>query len=337
MGYEKPMKIFIPFKIEETGGTSIFAKKFKEGLEKKGHEVFFNFRKDYEVLFVIVQCNPLYLLHAKLHKKRIIQRLDGVYYWSVARWKYPLLNFPPKIVHKFFSDFTIYQSLYSKCCADKFLGKRKNEKYTIIFNGVDIRLFSPIGERIEKLKDNPEQKIFITVSKFRRSDQIMPIIKALEIYKNKYNENFKLLVIGDFSREITRIPQKYSHFTHLKFLGKIKNEDLPKYERSSDVFLMTHLNPPCPNNVIEAMASGLPICGVADGAMTEITTSRENSLLVESKGDAFWKRREYDHEKFAYNLDSIVKKLDFYSKNSREIAKESFSLDNMIDNYLKHF
>jgi glycosyltransferase involved in cell wall biosynthesis len=330
------MKIFMPFKIKDTGGTSTFAKKFKKGLEEKGHEVFFEFRKDYDILFVIIQCNPLYLFHAKLKKKRIIQRLDGVYYWSVAKWRYPLLNLAPKIIHKFFSDFTVYQSQYSKYCADKFLGKRKDEKYTIIYNGVDIDLFSPVGEKIENLRDNPDQKIFITVSKFRRKDQIIPIIEALKVYKN-ITSNFKLLIIGDFSREVTDIPEKFRQFTYLKFLGKIKNEYLPKYERMADVFLFTHLNPPCPNNIIEAMACGLPICGVTDGAMKEITTSGKNSLLIESDGDAFWKRRNYNCEKFAKNLDTIVKNKNFYSENSRRISEENFSLNEMVNNYLKLF
>ncbi|HLC94399.1 MAG TPA: glycosyltransferase family 4 protein [Patescibacteria group bacterium] len=331
------MKIFIPFTIKDTGGTSTFAKKFGKKLEERGHEVFFDFRKDYDILFVIVQCNPLYLLHAKMNKRKIIQRLDGVYYWSVAQWKYPLLNFPPRFIHKFFSDFTVYQSKYSKYCADKFLGKRKNEQYSIIYNGVDTTLFSPEGEKIDDIRDNPEQKVFITASKFRRYDQIIPIIKALEIYRDKYNKNFKLLIIGDFSREVEKIPAQFKKFTYLNFIGKIKNEDLPKYERSSDVFLMTHLNPPCPNNIIEAMACGLPICGVNDGAMREITVPEENSLLLKSEGDAFWKMREYDVSQFADNLDSITKNLNFYSTNSRKIAEKKFSLDDMTARYLTFF
>lgn len=331
------MKIFIPYTVRETGGSSSFAKKFKKGLEEKGHEAFFDFRKDYDILFVIIQCNPLYLLHAKLNHKKIIHRLDGLYYWSVATWKYPLLNLAPKLIHKFFSDFTVYQSIYSKYCADKFLGKRKDEKYSIIYNGIDTKLFSSEGEKIENLRDNPDQKIFITVSKFRRTDQIIPIIEALEIYRKKYNGNFKLLIIGDFSREITNLPNQFRNFTYLKFLGKIPNEDLPKYERSSDVFLMTHLNPPCPNNIIEAMSCGLPICGVADGAMSELTSLGKNSLLIEIKGDAFWKRRNYDIQKFAENLNIIIKNLDYFSTHSRKIAKEKFSLDDMIFNYTKLF
>lgn len=332
------MKIFAPmFRIRETGGTSTFVRKLKAGLEKIGHEVFFDFRKDYDALLVVVQCNPLYLLHAKIHKRKIIHRLDGTFYWSTAKWKYPILNFPPKIIHKFFSDFTVYQSRYSKYCADKFLGKRKDEKYTIIYNGVDTNLFSPVGEKIENLRDNPDQKIFITASRFRRNDQIIPIIKALKIYRDKYNKNFKFLAVGDFATKLSDIPSRFQKFTQIKFLGKILNKDLPKYERSADVFLFTHLNPPCPNNIIEAMACGLPICGVADGAIEEITIPEKNSLLIKSEGDAFWKERKYNLDGFAKNLDIIVKNQNFYSKNSREIAEEKFSLDEMINNYLKLF
>lgn len=330
------MKIFIPFKVRDTGGTSTFAKKFKKGLEERGHQVFFEFQKDYDILFVIIQCNPLYLLHAKLRRKKIVHRLDGVYYWTVAGWKYPLLNLAPGLIHRFFSDFTVYQSSYSKYCADRFLGERKDEKYKIIYNGVNIELFSPEGER-KNFRDNPDQKIFITVSKFRRKDQIIPIIETLEIYKKKYNNNFKLLIIGDFSWEVCEIPNEFSKFTYLKFLGKIPNGDLPKYERSADVFLFTHLNPPCPNNIIEAMGCGLPICGVDDGAMKEITNQGKNSLLAGSSGDAFWQERKYDCEELAKNLDIIVKNRDFYAKNSLEIAKKKFSLVEMVDNYLKLF
>lgn len=331
------MKIFIPFKVSETGGTSSFAKKFKKGLEEMGQEVFFEFRKDYDILFVIIQCNPLYLLHAKIKKKKIIHRLDGMYYWSVAKWKYPLLNLAPKIIHKFFSDFTVYQSQYSKYCADKFLGGRKDEKYRIIYNGVDLDLFSANGEKIENLRNNPTQKIFITISKFRRKDQFIPIVKALQIYKSKYNNNFKCLVIGDFSREVKNFPKKFDQFTHIQFLGKIKNENLPKYERSADVFLFTHLNPPCPNNIIEAMGCGLPICGVADGAMEEIAIPGKNSLLIKAKGDAFWEKRVYDCEEFAKNLNLIVNNRNFYAENSRKIAEEKFSLNKMVNNYLELF
>jgi glycosyltransferase involved in cell wall biosynthesis len=331
------MKIFLPFKISATGGTSTFARNFKQGMEAKGHRVSFDFFPDYDILFVIIQCHPRYLIHAKLHRKKIIHRLDGVYYWSVAKWKYPLLNLPPKLIHKFFSDFTVYQSNYSKYCVEKFLGRRKDKNNTLIYNGVDTNLFSPAGETIAGLRDNPGQKIFITVSKFRRKDQILPIIRALEIYQRKFTDNFKLLIIGDFSREVAKLPDQFKKSKSLVFLGKIPNQDLPKYERAADVFLFTHLNPPCPNNIIEAMACGLPICGVADGAMPELTKPGFNSLLIPAPGDAFWQKRTYNYDMFAANLNMIIKKQSYFSARSRQISHLRFEIKTMLKKYIYIF
>jgi glycosyltransferase involved in cell wall biosynthesis len=85
------------------------------------------------------------------------------------------------------------------------------------------------------------------------------------------------------------------------------------------------------------MACGLPICGVNDGAMGEITAPGENSLLIPSEEDAFWKRRTYDTGQLADNIHSMVSNLDSYSANARKVAVEKFSLDDMTARYLQLF
>lgn len=328
------MKIFSPFHVDDIGGTSIFAQKFSEGMTARGHEVVFQQPKDYDILFVIVHCAPQYLLHAKLHGKKIVHRLDGTYYWSVASWKYLLFNAPPALVHRFFADMTIYQSEYSKYCSLHFLGKPHAQKEALVYNGVNTDFFSPLGSKIENLRDNPEQKIFFSASKFRRTDQIIPLIEAMKLYVEKYNTNSKLVLAGSFSKEVADVPEKHKDLPFLSFIGKIPNKSLPAYERSADAFLFTHLNPPCPNNIIEALACGLPICGVADGAMTEITTPGENSLLIPVEGDAFWKRRKYNLELFADNMHQIVQHKEKFAARARAVALERFSLEKMINAYI---
>lgn len=328
------MKIFIPFKIQDIGGTATFATKFKEGMERQGHEVFFTNQENYDVLFLIVQAPFRYLWDAKKSGKKIIQRLDGTYYWSVAGWKYPLYNLKALIIRHVFADFTIYQSQYSKYCAEKFLGKKSIDPSAIIYNGVDLDLFSPQGEHIN-LRDNPEQKIFFTASAFRRPDQIIPVLEAMKIYKDRYSSNFKLLIAGTFSPKVAYILKQYKDFTNIKFLGKIQNKDLPKYERSANVFLFTHLNPPCPNNILEAMACGLPVCGVADGAMPELIDAGLGGELIITQGDAFWKQRNYNTHRFAENMKCILDNQKKYSQNSRKKTESQFSLDRMIGEYVK--
>lgn len=327
------MNIFLPFTIKGIGGTATFAAKFKEGMEKHGHSVFFEEPADYDILFLIVQAPFRHLWRAKRAGKKIVQRLDGTYYWAVASWRFPLYNLKAALIRHFFADFTIYQSEYSKYCAKRFLGKKKNGPSALIYNGVDLELFSPNGSKTT-VRDNPQQQIFFTASAFRREDQIIPVLRALQHYREKYTDNFKFLVAGTFSSTLNHLPEQWAAFKNVVFLGKIENEDLPPLERAADVFLFTHLNPPCPNNVIEAMGCGLPICGIADGAMRELVHQGENGLLLPVIGNAFWQQRSYDDEAFADQLHALMQYTVPFGKKSRILAEEKLSLDHMIQNYI---
>lgn len=326
------MKIFLPFKVKDIGGTSTFARKFQAGLANLGHEVFFEFREDYDALFLIVQGPFSYARHAKRHKRPIIQRLDGVYYWSVAGWRFPLLNAKAALTRHLFTDVTVYQSDYSRASVNRFLGRRLGEQAATIYNGVDLSIFSPEGEQID-LRDNPDQVIFFTASDFRREDQIKPLLEGVSRYREQYNENVRLVLAGSFRGEVAELPKLLEAIPHITLLGKVQNADLPKYARGADVFLFSHLNPPCPNNIIEAMACGLPICGVADGAMPELVTSGENGLLIPAAGSGHWRKRELALSAFVANLHEVVTHREAWGQASRRIAEARFSLREMAERY----
>ena len=327
------MKIFIPFEVKDIGGPSSFVTKFKLGLERRGHEVTFQETPDYDILFLIVQAPFKYILKAKRRKIPIVQRLDGVFYWSVSKWMFPLLNLKATLIRHLFTDYTVYQSDYSKYCADRFLGKKLHDQYSIIYNGIDTDLFSPEGSS-QKLRDFPEQALFFTASEFRRTDQILPLLKALTLLEASRPGSFKLLIAGHFIRELEGFETKLREYPWIHFLGKIENASLPEYERGADVFLFSHLNPPCPNNIIEALACGLPICGVADGAMPELVEDGLEGLLLPTKGNGFWRKRTYDTPLFVENLRGIVENRALFSKQARLKALQKFSLEKMINQYI---
>lgn len=328
------MKIFLPFSLKDIGGPSSFAKKFKQGLEQRGHQVFFDFQEEYDVLFLIVQCPLRYLMHAKRNRRPIVQRLDGVYYWSVSGWKFPLMNAKATYIRHLFTDFTVYQSEYSRRCVERFLGRKNHERSALIYNGVDTNSFSPTGATAN-VRDNAGQAIFFTASAFRRTDQIVPLLVAVNDYRSRFSTNCKLVIAGSFVGEVADLPDRLGQLPYVQLLGKVGNTDLPAYERAADVFVFTHMNPPCPNNVIEAMACGLPICGVADGAMTELVQHGSNGLLVQTQGDAFWGRRNISTKQFVVHLRQIMERRREYASISRQLVEEKFSLELMIDKYLE--
>lgn len=330
------MKIYIPFQKKDIGGPSSFVKKFALGMTEKGHYVVFEECADYDILFVIVQAPFSVLWRAKKSGRPIVQRLDGVYYWAVSGWKFPLLNLKAALTRHFFADYTVYQSAYSKFCVEKFLGKKKEERQTIIYNGVDTHHFSPIGPK-KNLRNSPREFIFFTASEFRRRDQIIPMLSALERLAERTKITFKLVLAGQFIRELSHFENTLKEYPWVQFLGKIPNEELPQYERGSDLFLFCHNNPPCPNNVIEAMSSGLPIVGIADGSMPELVQNDSEGLLLSSSGNAFWKRRVIDTNTLSHLIEEAIAKKEALSPIARQTALERFSLEKMIGEYEKVF
>lgn len=331
------MKIFLPIKIRQTGGTSTFARNLQQELTARGHRVIFTYESAYDVLLASPRCPWPYLLDAKRKGKPIVQRLDGVYYpTTTAGWLYPLHNLPLAAIRHLVADYVVYQSAYSKSCCDQFLGKKCRERYTIIYNGVDITRFSPEGSQ-EKLRDNQRQHIFITVSRFRRNDQITPLLHVMKEYVERYEKNAKLIVVGNFTGAVRHIPHKFHNKASVSFIGIVPHHKLPSYLRAADVFLFSHLNPPCPNNVLEAMACGLPICGIADGAMPELVKTGHSGELLPVTRDTFYKPQRINLAAFAHNMHLIMQNRTHYVPNARQHALERFSLDTMIKNYLDVF
>lgn len=324
------MKIFLPIQLQATGGTSTFARKLQAGLQGHGHTVTFTPTPDYDLLLVSPRASFKYLRDAKRRGKPIVHRLDGVYYpATVAGWKFPLFNLPLNIIRDRYANYVIYQSNYSKWLCQKFLlTTNYNLPTSVIYNGVDRKQFSPDGPKAT-IRDSADQHVFITASRFRRADQILPLLKAFHVYREKYHQNNKFVIIGDGASVATGPAVMHT--------GIIPNPDLPSYLRAADVFLFSQQNPPCPNNIIEAMTCGLPICGVADGSMTELTEPGRNSELLPVKNQGLLAYRHLDPESFAANLDKIMQSRATYSQASRTLALARFSLDDMIQRYLEIF
>lgn len=328
------MKILLPMKIAATGGTSTFGKKFKQAAHLHGHEVTFVPEDHYDILVVPATCPLTILRHAQRRGVPIVHRLDGVYYPSTTvGWRYPLHNFPMQFIRRRYADSSIYQSYYAKHCCEIFLGPPRSKKETIIYNGVDTAHFSP-GLPHNHLRDNARQHIFINWSRFRAVDQVLPLIRAIMHYRQKYTMNAKLVLAGNFSGRVARVPRAIRQLSYVQWLGVIPNDQLVTTARGADVFLFTHHNTSCPNNVLEAMACGLPICGVADGAVPELVAHEQTGLLIPAHGEAWYTQRKLDLDSFVDNMHHLIDNKNTYGQEAVARVQKLFSLDQMVRHYL---
>ena len=148
-------------------------------------------------------------------------------------------------------------------------------------------------------------KLNISGSLFLYVGQLIPrkgVLELLKAWKHAQMENATLLLVGDGTQREEL--QAYSRQWNLNtiFTGRIAYEDITKYYRIADVFVMPTLEDNWSLVVPEAMACGLPVaCSKYNGCWPELV-----------KPENGWVFDPLDLETFAMTL----KKISAYDKST---------------------
>jgi glycosyltransferase involved in cell wall biosynthesis len=265
-------------------------------LHKKAKSIFFPVSFDKDILRQIKDKNGA-----------IIQRLDGVYYPSKHGEEYIEHNKDIKDIYLNYSSFIIFQSRYSKKQCFAMFGEKREDEYTTILNGVNKNIFYPA----EKKRKVVEKVRFVTTGNFRNIDMIEPVVKALDTLKDRFN--FELAVVGPIKEEISNLFDR----DYIIKKGKKTLIEVADILRTGDIFIYSHLNPPCPNSVIEAVSCGLPVVGFNSGAMTELLFFTKD-LLADVSDDVFQRYEYFDYMKLAEKIILAVEQHEFYQEKALE-------------------
>ena len=318
--------IYIPFdRFTETGGPATFMRNLRDYLDLKkfsytlepddAGNIFFPILFDLDILDRI-----------KANHGKIIQRLDGIYYPQKHGDEYIELNSHIKEIYLNYSDFVIFQSEYSRQQCFELLGPKDESEYTIILNGVNTDIFYPANEELK-----PGDKIkFVTSGRFRNIDMIAPVTEALDILKNEID--FELTVVGPVTNPEL---QQYFDRDYIVMAGEKNMQEVAALLRQCHIFIYSHLNPPCPNSVLEAIASGLPIVGFDSGSMKELLPFSKG-LLAEASNDIFQKYEDFDSKKLSEKLMLCVNNYTKF-KESAVYSSKNNSFEKCGDAYISVF
>jgi glycosyltransferase involved in cell wall biosynthesis len=103
--------------------------------------------------------------------------------------------------------------------------------------------------------------------------------------------------------------------------------------RSSHLLFSAEVNPPCPNSVIEALACGLPVIGFNTGSLSEIIQGDAGRLVPYGANE--WKLEKPDIPSLASAAVDVLEDQPHFRNSARKQAESIFSLDKMVDEYLK--
>jgi glycosyltransferase involved in cell wall biosynthesis len=110
----------------------------------------------------------------------------------------------------------------------------------------------------------------------------------------------------------------------VEFLGPYDWKQAPAIYRSADAYLMTKNNDPCPNSVLEAMSSGLPVLYSASGGVPELVgTDAGVGLAVP---ESFEEDVVPEPAAIAEGMNTIIRQQPAFSAAARRRAMERFDL-----------
>lgn len=327
------LRVVFPHKASFNGGPGTFQNLITNSLKNAGAIILPNGSEEKaDLVFLIGGTRRLKWL--KNHKKRgakVLQRLDGIN-WRHRVDKYPLKykiisisrNKITAYIRKHFTDYIIYQSEFVEDWWIKKFGDAKIKSH-IIYNGTNVNIFKPDANKLIKKPSliSCEGNIVI-------DDPLLHILQGIHKQSILTGVISELNIIGDIDN---RISKEFKSLDGINFVGASSRDLIPEKLRQGDIFLPLDVNAACPNAVIEAMASGLPVVGYDTGAISELV--KDDAGEIVNYGGNPWKLELPDINTLCHAINTVAKKLPLMKKAARNHAEKNHNIEFVKDQYLQ--
>lgn len=207
-------------------------------------------------------------------------------------------------VYSGFSPFTLVKKLVLRFTkplviknSDKVIYNSKSliqhqykHDYTIIYNGVDTKLFKPI--KVAPLTSKLNLIAIGNINKEKGLDYLFEAVKDM-------TDKVHLSIVGD-GLLLERYKRKYPF---AKYYGRVGHKDLPLIINQHDILVHPSYVESMPNVVLEAMACGKPVIATNIYGVPEIVDHEKNGLLIPPK-----------------NVSKLIAAIIFFIKNKEMIG-----------------
>ncbi len=326
-------------KLEGLGGPSSFQSKLIKGLEKRGIQSHFDPLKNATKTLLVVggtkQLHTIWL--AKKRGIRVVHRLNGMNWIHTKKntgIKHYLRseygNMILSTIRKHLADAIVYQSQFARSWWQTTFG-RANVEDTVIYNGVDLNEYHPSGQH-----DRPTDHIRLLLVEGHLGEGnesgLINAVQLVEQLSKRISQPVELMVAGKVPQSII---EKITSQTDIwiTWAGIIPRDQIPFLDRSAHLLFSADLNAACPNSVIEALACGLPVIAYSTGSLPEIL--RNDAGRTAPYGTNYWELEPPEVGLLVDGAMEIINNLPHFQNQARIQAENMFSLDFMVDEYLK--
>ncbi len=294
----------------ETHAVSFANHKLSQG-EKIEGVYYYEFIDFFPNQYLIRKIPPLWFIVSFLYLKYLFKSIkpDIVHtgYAAVSGFIGSLVNKRPIILMPWGSDilvepfqsyfrllilrFTIYRA--DIICCDCNAVKNNITKLTtfpskkiVVFPwGIDLKQFNEnLSRSKETLGEWYSKKIIICNRNHEEIYGVIDLINSIpKIIENRRDVRFLFLSDGPLSNSLQNRVKELDIEKYVRFEGRVPNENLPQYLRSSDIYMTPSYSDGTSLSLLEAMACGLPIIATSITANREWIVHGLNGFLVKIK------------------------------------------------------
>lgn len=322
-----------PQQVHQTGGPTSFQRKLIAGLGQRGIDTtFYLSDPDIDTVLVINGTRQLpALLSQKRRGKRIVQRLGGpnwmhrhlpfhLRHYIMAEARNLLMRF----IRSNVADSVVYQSHFVENWWNRVYGEASAPTH-VIYNGVDLDLFSPAGALNRSMADI--SLISVEGTQWDKNSVAVDVAQRLA----DKGKSIELHMLG---QPLADMEDHLRQHPFVKFHGLIANAELPFYYRGATVYILNDVIAACPNSVIEAMACGTPAIGYREGALPELLGPLADELCVDHISDAWKLQPPLNGEQLALVVERVASNLPDYRRRVHKMAELRYGVNKMVDSYV---
>jgi len=318
-----------------TGGPGTFQKHLVEVLPRYGWQALAPGQiEGADALFVVIGTKKLWMLEkAKRRGIPVIHRLDGI------NWKHRLPGRPVAekiiqegrnvlvaLIRRRYAGAVVYQSQYIQKTWHETYGKVAVPEL-VIYNGTDLERFRPRESFDRKVGG---MKMLIVEGTVEVAMGLGDVLAKISEYFVQTEQIEEIIVVGkvrnDDSESLCEIPG-------VRVMGQVKRERMPEIFRQADLFFCLEMFPPCPNAVVEALASGLPVVGYDTGALGELVGPEAGVVAAFGGDPGRFERPSTDN--IIHAINEVLSRRTEMAFAARARAEKMFSREMMVAKYLE--
>lgn len=344
------MKICLVPRLSGVGGMVSFQYKLADGLQRRGVQVSYSLDDETcDAVLVIGGTRQLPALwRARRRGVKIVQRLNGMNWLQrVHRPGHPgtglrhflraeYSNFLLRTIRDRLTQAVIYQSEFARGWWERVYGRAPGPAH-VVFNGVDLQRYSPEGEHHRPL----DCWRLLLVEGSLMGGYEMGLEAAFNLARRLVERSSQPVELQIAGRVAPAVQAGWDERArglgmanfHLSWAGLVPAVEIPQLDRSAHLLYSADLNAACPNSVIEALACGLPVLAFDTGALSELVWA-DAGRLAPYGGDP-WRLDPPNTAGLVNGALEILGQQAHFRAAARQLAQEQFSLETMVDRYLR--